>query len=71
MTIDDRCVMAISTSYDQVDRSSWYRFWEAATAINAMCVRHGKAGYWRNRDVISKWRSGSLLQRELSAGMMS
>ncbi|KAG7007407.1 NADPH:adrenodoxin oxidoreductase [Physcia stellaris] len=51
---DDRCVMAISTSYDQVDRSSWYRLWEAATAINAMCVRHGKAGYWRNRDVISE-----------------
>lgn len=38
--------MTISTAYDQVDHSSWYAFWEAATAINAMCVGTGKAGLW-------------------------
>ena len=38
--------MTISTDYDAVDFSSWYRFWEAAVAINAMCVRDGKAGSW-------------------------
>ena len=25
---------------------SWYNFWEAATAIHAMCIRQGKGGYW-------------------------
>lgn len=25
---------------------SWYTFWEAATAIYAMCIRQGKGGYW-------------------------
>ena len=38
--------MTISTEQNQVDFTSWYKLWEAAVAINAMCVRHGKAGYW-------------------------
>ena len=25
---------------------SWYKIWEAAVAITAICVRKGKAGYW-------------------------
>lgn len=40
--------MTISTPEDQVDHSSWYTFWAAATAINAMCVGAGKAGLWAN-----------------------
>ena len=38
--------MTISSPDDEVDHSSWYTFWEAATAINAMCVGTGKAGIW-------------------------
>ena len=38
--------MTISTEQDQVDFTTWYKLWEAAVAINAMCIRHGKAGYW-------------------------
>ena len=38
--------MTISSPDDEVNRSSWYTFWEAATAINAMCVGTGKAGIW-------------------------
>ena len=25
---------------------NWYKIWEAAAAITAMCVRKGKGGYW-------------------------
>ena len=26
--------------------SSWYTFWEAVVAINAMCIRNGQRGRW-------------------------
>lgn len=39
--------MVIRTnSRDKVDTSVWYKFWEAAVAIIAMCVRKGKNSYW-------------------------
>ena len=31
---------------------NWYRIWEAAVAITAMCVRKGKGGYWEG---LGKW----------------
>lgn len=30
------------------DLESWYRIWEAAVAINKMCVQKGRWGKWRN-----------------------
>ena len=50
--------MTISTEQDQVDFTTWYKLWEAAVAINAMCIRHGKAGYW---DGIGESRTSSII----------
>lgn len=44
---DGLCTMIISTrTATQVDTSVWYKFWDAAVAINAMCIRKGQFGIW-------------------------
>lgn len=39
--------MSISSNdHTQSDWSVKERFWDAAVAINAMCIRNGQSGYW-------------------------
>lgn len=47
MNADGLCTMIISTrTAMQVDTSVWYRFWDVAVAINAMCIRKWQSGIW-------------------------
>lgn len=44
---DGLCTMLVSTrAPNQEDTSVWYKFWDAAVAINAMCIRKGQSGIW-------------------------
>lgn len=43
----NRCVLTLVTS-GVSDMFSWIEIWEAATAINAVCVRSGRQGKWDN-----------------------
>lgn len=43
----ERCIMTLRTTSIS-DEFSWLEVWEAATAINAMCIRFGKQGKWDN-----------------------
>lgn len=36
-----------SAGLDVRDEVSGYQIWEAAVAINAMCIKHGKGGLWK------------------------
>ncbi|KAM0794089.1 hypothetical protein BDR22DRAFT_895497 [Usnea florida] len=40
-----KCILRVSGTRPR-DIATWYQIWEAATAIDAMCVRKGKGGYW-------------------------
>lgn len=43
----DRCVVTVrTTETGAADFVSWREIWEAAAAVNAMCVRLGKGGVW-------------------------
>ena len=46
--IDFQCVIKVrfDSSLHTIDSGTWYKSWEVATAITAMCIRSGKAGSW-------------------------
>lgn len=43
----ERCIITLRTTGIS-DEFSWLEVWEAATAINAICIRFGKQGKWEN-----------------------
>ena len=43
----ERCILTVKTS-GPTDIFSWRAVWDAATAINGMCIRAGKLGIWDN-----------------------
>ena len=43
----ERCIITLKTTGTS-DEFSWLEVWEAATAINAVCIRSGKKGKWEN-----------------------
>lgn len=47
-SIDFQCVMELkfASGSISIDTENWYKLWEVATAITAMCIRSGKAGSW-------------------------
>lgn len=43
---DEKCMFAVFTT-GRIDLSSWYRMWEATTALFSVCVRDGQGGVYR------------------------
>ena len=41
--VDDKCAAKIFST-GNTDASTWYRIWEAVTAVFSVCVRGGKGG---------------------------
>ena len=52
-----KCVLMV-TGRAPRQFASWYRIWEVAVAINAMCISQGKGGFWervgKSRPVVRK-----------------
>ena len=42
---DDKCVMQVFST-GTTDSCSWYRMWEAMTAVFSICVRGGRGGVY-------------------------
>ncbi len=40
-----KCLLKVTGSLPR-QFANWFRLWEAASAIHAMCIRQGKGGYW-------------------------
>ena len=38
-----RCVMTLDLNYD-ISRASWFDVWQAAVAVDTLCITQGQAG---------------------------
>ena len=44
---DNKCFAQISTTTGNQDSSTWYKMWEALTALYAVCGRHIRGGKFK------------------------
>lgn len=66
LTVDSKapeCALRITGGLPR-QFASWYIIWEAATAINAMCIRQRKGGFWQRLGKLKPFvRESEELQR--------
>lgn len=57
---DDKCFAQISMTGEYSESSTWYKMWEALTALFAVCGKHGQGGIYRGLGTCTMSLCGSV-----------